>query len=205
MLTCIYCNKSCKHSNSLKNHERCCPKNVNRIYKNGMFGKKGSNQFTVARDKGLIIPTAWNKGLPGTFTNCSHTDDTKRILSTKASVNNKGGRCKWYDVAGQKCQGTWERNVALKFEELGIKWIKLKTNKDILQYSMDGKIRSYTPDFYLPDFSLYLEIKGHWWGNDKEKMRIVLETHKNVKIVIVEKEQYERILQGELVWIIAPA
>lgn len=65
---------------------------------------------------------------------------------------------------------------------------------------MNGKTRSYTPDFYLEDYDLYLEIKGFWWGDDREKMDIVLETHPEKKICIIEKEKYEKILQGELVW-----
>ncbi len=200
MLLCKYCGKECKNENSHRNHERCCSANPDRNYKNGMTGKSGSNQFIDAERKGIKKPTAWNLGLPGTFLGKNHTEETKKKISEKLSINNKGGRSKWYDVADQRVQGTWERNVALKFEELGIKWRKLKTNHDVLKYEMDGKVKSYTPDFYLEDYDIYLEIKGYWWGNDKEKMRIVLETYKDKRILIVEKEQYEKILQGELVW-----
>lgn len=200
MLICQYCNSVRKNKNSLVNHERCCPLNFNRSYKNGKKGKKGGNQFTYARENNLPIPAGTSTGKKGTFTGRRHTEETKRKISQKLSINNKGGRSKWYEVAGQKVQGTWERNVALKFEELGIVWKKLKTHKDILEYEMDGKIRSYTPDFYLPAYNVFLEVKGRWWGRDREKMDIVLETHKDKKIVIVEKEQYQRILQGELVW-----
>lgn len=200
MLLCQYCNKTSKNENSHRNHERCCPSNPNRNYKNGMLGKKGSNQFLYAEANGLEKPKAWNFGLPGTFTGMKHTEESKKKISEKLSINNNGGRSKWYDVAGQRVQGTWERNIALKLEELDIKWIKLKTNKDTLKYQMNGKTRSYTPDFYLEDYDLYLEIKGFWWGDDREKMDIVLETHPEKKICIIEKEKYEKILQGELVW-----
>lgn len=136
------------------------------------------------------------KGRPGR----PHTEESKRKISQKLSINNKGGRAKWYEVAGQKVQGTWERNVALKFEELGIEWKKLKTNKDVLEYVMDNKIRCYTPDFYLPSYNVFLEVKGRWWGRDREKMDIVLKTYPDKNIVIIEKEQYEKFLGGELVW-----
>jgi hypothetical protein len=124
----------------------------------------------------------------------------KKNTSRRMSVKNKGGRSKWYEVAGQKCQGTWERNVALKFEELGIAWTKLTVHKDILEYVMDGKVCSYTPDFYLPAYDVFLEVKGYWWGRDREKMDIVLKTYPDKHIVIVEKDQYEKFLGGELVW-----
>ena len=35
---------------------------------------------------------------------------------------------------------------------------------------------------------------------DREKMDIVLKTYPDKNIVIVEKEQYEKFLGGELVW-----
>ena len=59
---------------------------------------------------------------------------------------------------------------------------------------MNGKIRSYTPDFYLLDYDILVEVKGFWWGDDKEKMRIVLETHPDKNIVIVEKDEYKEIM-----------
>jgi len=191
---CKYCSSERKSLKSLVNHERLCPQNVDRVYVSRTVG-------TTPWNKGKIgLQEAWNKGLPGTFLGRKHTEDAKQKISEKLSINNKGGRAKWYTVAGQRVQGTWERNVALKFEELGIRWKKLKTNRDILKYSMDGKLRSYTPDFYLEEFNIYLEVKGFWWGRDREKMNIVLKTHKDKKIVIIEKEQYNKILGGELVW-----
>jgi hypothetical protein len=136
---------------------------------------------------GRIIPT-------------KNSIESRRATSNRMSLHNPGGKSKWYEVAGQKCQGTWERNVALKLEELDITWVKLKTHKDILEYEMDGTIRSYTPDFYLPTYNVYLEVKGYWWGRDREKMDIVIKTYPDKKIVILEKEQYEKFLGGELVW-----
>lgn len=141
----------------------------------------------------LSLATKGRTGRPQTY-------ESKRKISLSKSINNKGGRCKWFEVAGQKVQGTWEQNIALKFEELGIKWQKLKTNQHTFEYKMDDKIRSYTPDFYLCEYDVYLEIKGRWWGRDKEKMSLVLKKYKDKKIVIIEERDYKRILQGELVW-----
>lgn len=128
--------------------------------------------------------------------------EARAATSRRMSLHNPGGKSKWFEVAGQKCQGTWERNIALKFEELSIKWTKLKTNKDVLEYVMDGMTKCYTPDFYLPDYDIFLEVKGYWWGRDREKMDIVLNTYPDKKIVIIEKELYHRILDGEQVWLL---
>ncbi len=136
------------------------------------------------------------KGRPGP----KPTEEHKRNTSIRMSLNNPGGKSKWYEVAGQKVQGTWERDIALKLEELGIKWYKAKVNKDVWSYTLDGKIRSYTPDIHLVDLDIYLEIKGYWWGNDRAKMDAVISQHPDKKLLIIEKEEYQKILGGELVW-----
>ncbi len=196
MLKCKYCQKECKNENSLRNHERCCPHNQNRIYKNGMLGKKGSNQFVYAKANNLPTPINGMTGKKSAGIGLTPEIEAERIrkISEKLSINNKGGRAKWYEVAGQNVQGTWERDIAMKFEQLNIRWIKLKTNKDTLKYEMNGQTRSYTPDFYLPDYDMIIEVKGFWWGDDKEKMKIVLDTYPDKNIVIVEKEEYEEII-----------
>lgn len=140
------------------------------------------------------------RGKTSSFKGKKHTEETRKKISQKMTINNKGGRCKWFEVSGQKVQGTWERDIANKFEELGIKWSKIKTNNHTFEYYMDDKLHSYTPDFYLHDYDVYLEIKGHWWGKDKEKMDIVKKTYPNNRIIIIEKNEYKKIMQGELVW-----
>lgn len=127
-------------------------------------------------------------------------EEARKNLSIRQSLNNSGGKCKWFEVSGQRVQGTWERNIANKFNEMGIKWIKLKTHKDILFYTYKDSERAYTPDFYLPDFDVYLEVKGYWWGDDRNKMDIVIKQHPDKKIIIIEKSEYKRIMQGEQVW-----
>ncbi len=189
------------HTIEGKNHTSI---KLNTSYKEGRCAwNKGLTKETderVKKSSESVSSTLRQQIKDGTYIPRKMGEKARKKLSEEQSLHNRGGRSKWYDVSGQKVQGTWERNVALKFEELGIEWLKLKTNRDILQYMMDGKIRSYTPDFYLPSYDLYIEIKGHWWGRDKEKMDIVLKTYPDKKILIIDKEKYEKLLQGELVW-----
>jgi len=153
----------------------------------------------VKRNGESVSKTLKHKVDNGTFVPNRPGEKARRKTSERQSLKNSGGKSKWYDVGGQKVQGTWERNVALKFNELSIKWVKCKCNKDIIKYTIDDTEKSYTPDFYLPEYDLFLEIKGYWWGDDKRKMDAVLsQTDKN--ILIIEKCDYERILGGELVW-----
>lgn len=136
----------------------------------------------------------------GTYVPRRMGDAARKRLSVEQSLKNRGGKCKWFEYNGQKLQGSWELNVAKKLDELNIPWYKPTVHKDVLQYTLDGKIKSYTPDLYLPTYNVFLEIKGYWWGNDKAKMQAVIEQNPNVTIVIIEKDQYNKILEGELVW-----
>lgn len=127
-----------------------------------------------------------------------HSEASKQRISKALSINNKGGRCKWYDIGDQKVQGTWELSIAQLLIEEKIEWKKIKTNSFTFQY-VDGKNRkhSYTPDFHLPEYNMYLEIKGYWWGNDKKKMELVQKQNPNLNVIIIEKELYNSLVKRE--------
>lgn len=116
--------------------------------------------------------------------------ESRKKLSERQSSNNSGGRCKWYDVSGIKVQGTWERDLALKMNDLEIKWNR--PTSGLFPYTKENKQHNYTPDFFLPDYNIFLEIKGFWWGNDKHKMILVEEANPGLsaKIKIVEKQLF---------------
>lgn len=58
LFICQFCGSNRKNKNSWLNHERTCPSNTNRVYSNGMTGKKGRNQYMKARDENRkIVPT----------------------------------------------------------------------------------------------------------------------------------------------------
>ena len=126
-----------------------------------------------------------------------HTDETKRKISIKLSLNNKGGRCKWYKVGNYNVQGTWERDIVLKMDELGIKWEKIGIGTKRFTFSYG--IKHYTPDFYIEEIDKFLEIKGYWRDKDKEKMRIVIKENKILenKLVIIEKDLYKELKNSE--------
>ena len=75
---------------------------------------------------------------------------------------------------------------------LGIKWEKIKLYNYTIEYIDNGKRRHYTPDFLVED-NFLLEIKGFYWGDDKRKMRLVLE-QSNTDIKIIEKVLFHSLL-----------
>lgn len=102
--------------------------------------------------------------------------------SKRMSEHNPGGRSKWYEVSGKKVQGTWERDFAMTLDSQQIEWQRCKS----IKYVDGDAIKRYTPDFYLPLRNVYIEIKGHWWGNDRHKMNLVLDQHSDKTIIIIE-------------------
>lgn len=125
------------------------------------------------------------------------SEEVRRNLSIRQSLHNTGGRCKWFEVAGKRVQGTWERDLAVKFEEFGLKWSKPKVNKEVFLYKVEGKERAYTPDFYLEELDLFFEVKGYWWGNDKEKMQLVLKQNLELRerLKLVMKSEFNELIQ----------
>lgn len=161
------------------------------------------SEYRYAKDHGLLTPrigieqsnariSKFGPNKPGL--------EARQKLSIRQSINNSGGRCKWYEVSGQKVQGTWERDFAIELDRRQIKWYKLKIHSDIIHYILDDKQKSYTPDFYLPDFGFYIEVKGYWWGRDKEKMKAVTSQNPNIDIRIVEKQQFKEFIHGKQIW-----
>lgn len=115
-------------------------------------------------------------------------NDYCKKLSRIMSENNRGGKSKWFIVNNIRVQGTWERDFALWLIENNIEWIRPKS----IKYKMYNKIKRYTPDFYLPTYNVFIEIKGYWWGNDKEKMSCVINQHNDKLFLIIEDKNWEK-------------
>ncbi len=77
---------------------------------------------------------------------------------------------------GMKIQmdSSWEVKCAEKLDELGLRWERTEDLK--LQYiDKKARTRNYIPDFYLPDFDMYIEVKGYWTTPARWKMRSVMD------------------------------
>ncbi len=206
----------------MEDHKECstCGVLISKFGYNRHIVKCDGNGPQRDRKKSKKKRIAWNKGLTadtdsrvqenakkvtesirksvldGTYKLRRMGTEARKRLSFQQSEKNRGGKCKWFNVNGIYVQGKWEYNIALKLNELNVEWRRGSP----IEYKIDGKLKHYTPDFFLVKENVFLEVKGYWWGNDKEKMECVYAQYPDMKILIIEKIQYEKIMDGELVW-----
>lgn len=92
------------------------------------------------------------------------------------------GKRRWYNNI---CfRSSWEILFAQFLDLSGIKY-KYESK------TFDLGNTTYTPDFYLPEFDLYIEIKGWWRDNAKKKFKIFKKNYsdKNIKIFMKKELQ----------------
>lgn len=104
----------------------------------------------------------------------------KKLWSKRSKYKKKDGTMVSMD-------STWEVAMATRLDELHIEWQRDKKIK--LEYkTRGGRKRNYIPDFYLPDYDMYIEVKGYWTDAAKHKMKDV-QKRNPVKILILESKK----------------
>lgn len=109
------------------------------------------------------------------------------ISGKKIYKTTRGKRVKYNDIW---MKSTYESRLANVFDKLKIKW-----EYECKWFNLrSGKC--YLPDFYLPDFDLYVEVKG-WWRDDAfEKFNDYLKEF-DIKCSLVMKNELLLLEKGE--------
>lgn len=77
--------------------------------------------------------------------------------------------------------------------ELDTKKVEYKFEKLKLNYVKPQKVHTYTPDFYLIKNNIYIETKGYFTSQDRQKMRLIKEQHPDLDIRIIFSNSKTRI------------
>ncbi len=92
----------------------------------------------------------------------------------------------------------WEHECAKIFDYYGIAW-QYEPTTFVLAEGEDGRVEeAFTPDFYLPDQDLYIEItvmKQSLVTRKNRKLRKLRERYPNVRIKLFYKRDIERLAQ----------
>lgn len=185
-LLCQFCGKECKNKNSLVKHEIRCPNNPNRIpttinmFNN--FGRvawnKGLTKYTDERVKkyGITISEGYSCGrIQKRFgkDNSSSRPEVRQKISNSCLERSKNGTWHFYpnkvtliQYNGVLLHSSWEYKFAVYLDENNIEWVRCKES---FEYVFDGGKHYYTPDFYLPKYNIYIEIKGYTTDKDLAK------------------------------------
>ena len=211
MFICKYCGKECKNKNSLAQHEIRCKENPNKIQlpesnfikynndiKSGKRHKIYSNQYIKAELLGLPKPivsdeTRMKCGKGGKNQiwdmerRCRHSESMKTAVKEHPmsySCNFVNGRTPRLEYNGVILNGNWELIVAKYLDINNIKWERPSIP---FEYSWENKTHLYYPDFYLPEYDIYLEVKGYERERDKCKWKVVS------NLVVLKKKDIEDI------------
>lgn len=192
-MECKFCSKVCKNSNSLRNHERLCNSNPNRQVivsnfinyneKRKQLNIKGKNQFTKAKELRLETPkvseeakqkiSKANRGREQSVEERKMRSDIMKKTVEKYpesyTKRNVVGRVKNITYKDVVLKGTWELIVAKWLDENRLFW---EHEFKSFEYEWNG-IRKYYPDFYLPDFDIFIEVKGYETERDLAKWKSV--------------------------------
>lgn len=196
MLICKHCGKECKNENSLRNHERTCPSNENRVYRNGMLGKKGSNQYTKAKDFGIEVYGKQGKEAKERMIKANkqrrHSPESKSNLSRIAKERGLGGHTSKQKLYFRKkngeevyLQSSYEIKFAQLLEDMDIEWSR---PSPLFWVDIIGDVHRYYPDFKIGD--KYFDTKNDYLAiKDADKIERVSKQNN----VIVEVVTYENI------------
>lgn len=168
---CKYYNREFNSLRSLHYHENRCLKNPNRkcrtAWNKGLTKQndprvaKYANTYKENYKNGKF--KIWSDGL--TKENSSKIN--KLSIKVKETVDKKIIKNSWHTsfskartqiYKGIKMMGNWEVEFAKLLDERDIKWIYTNNKFD---YVYENEIHKYNPDFYLPEFDTYIEIKGY--------------------------------------------
>lgn len=110
---------------------------------------------------------------------CSRECYIKNLSINSKNNPNCGGETnfKRFYYNGIMFDSTWEVEIAKFLDENNIKW---KRSRSIILYWIDSKNqkRRYYPDFYLPDYDLYIDPKNSYKQKlDKEKIDYISERY----------------------------
>jgi transcription elongation factor Elf1 len=103
----------------------------------------------------------------------------------------RGKAGKRADLDNQYFRSTWEANYARILRYLNVEY---QFEPDIIWLKrQDGSEISYRPDFKVGD--LYIEIKGYWYEDAVEKMKMLKEQYPEIKVKVITSKIYNKLVK----------
>lgn len=177
------------------NHVKWCKENPERGFMNGSRQAICNQMNTpAARSKAVLGIKAAHASGRYDASNIrkknkprhSHSIETKAKLSKIARESKHRRICKrthqFVDKRGRvyKFDSSWEDALATRLDELDIEWTR---PHEPIPYILNGKQHHYFPDFFLPDYDVYLDPKNSFVMKQQlEKITII---SNSVKLICI--------------------
>ncbi len=158
---------------------------------NKEFGRPRGTMESIREKNGIPV----NKGVkkPPLSENAK-----RKISENHADVSGKNnpmygktpghGRWTYVPHLGKKVRSTWEYEIALALLNLEIVH-EFETNR------IFSNKWSYMPDFYLPEWDMYIEVKGWLNERSKKKLRKLFRERPDISLLLISPSRYKRILE----------
>lgn len=185
---CKHCNIEFDISNKPKgwmaNHSRWCDLNPKRSnYSNNLNKARNSkknfnNQYTY----GAICSEETKQKISIASAGRTHTKETKEKIR-QGALSSPHRRLKKgvVEYKGILLDSSWELELAKRLDELKIEWTR---PNPIPWTDENGVIHNYFPDFYLPEYNIYLDPKNkHAIKVQEKKLNILLKQYDNILII----------------------
>jgi len=212
-MECRHCKRIINNIGSLAAHEMCCIKNPNRIkHKSGPGA--GAQKGYIPWNKGLTKQTDirvkksaeifHNNYINGEYLKplgIARTEEKEKERRKKISILTnirykngwlpKAGRCKKIKYTSPTAgdilvDGSWELLVAKYLDSIKVNWFRNKTR--FCYKNLNGEDSFYTPDFFVKNWDVYIEVKGYETDLDRCKW-----SQFPYKIEIWKKEKINKI------------
>ena len=213
---CQYCGKDCRNPGLRVIHEKYeCNANANKLTHPSAYPRTNDessgryNRGNPAWNRGLtketderirrgieVFQKNYKEGKYGKWSCKPKSPEVLERLSKLAKERRLGGvrQSKTIEYNGRKLGSKYEYEVAVSLDQYKVKW---NTCERLEYIDPFGKKRTYTPDFYLPEYDIYLDPKNdflinninpHLGFSDIEKISIVEKAH-HIKILVLNKNQ----------------
>lgn len=198
LFICQYCNRQTTNAGANKSHENRCKNNPSPIdfsekrkkfYSNRIPWNKGLSKETDNRieSHALTLQEKYKSGKLIAYRVSETERQNRSIRAKKTGLGgyrphpNKGQYYKdtWFD-------SNWEVKVAKSLDKHNIVWERPKFG--FIWTEMGNK---YYPDFYLPDYDVYLDPKNEFLQK-KDKIKIdQAQRLNNIKVIVLSENQLE--------------
>lgn len=219
--SCLFCGKEIQ-TTTHKKHKKCCSKqcsakyaktfvdkdkiseSIKKLWDNGVYGDRF---LPIPRlFKCVVCGITFNKVIDN-WTYKTHPPKTcsdecyKKRLSKLARENpNCGGETNYrkYIYDNVWMDSKWEVEMAKWFDENKIEWDRSKKRHQFFWTDENGLKRRYYPDFYLPQYKVYVDTKNPYLMKcDEYKINQVVKENK-VKIFCGSVDEIKKMLTQSL-------